>query len=502
MPFKEFSRNFKPLQLVPEEQIEYLYSGILDVLSKTGIVFDNKSALDLLENNGCNIDRDQKKAYIPPTLVEECLRKCPSSFTVQARNPEDNVRIGGNRLNFMTYPGRMSVDLETWEPKKATRKEYYEAVTVLDALDSLHMLCAYTPWFEMENVPSAMAMPESLAARLRNSSKVPMVGSLLECDKFHLKMAEAVGTEIIQIANTASPLALNDDVIEMIFRLEHSDFVLVVGDGGNFGATAPATVAGAVVTGCAQMMAAIVLAKLIKPEARIIASNGMLQLNMRTGHPRFGDVSTSLQVLASNQIWKKYGIPTFLLQSYSSKKIDFQQGYERMFMILTNALAGIDIIGVHGTVSSEITHHPIQAILDDDIAHMVGRFLEGITVSEETAALDLIREIGPVPGSYLGSAHTRNWWQKEQFIPATADILTYDEWMSGNRKDCLDYAKERMEKIISSHEVTPRLSSEQDEAIEKILNEAREFYKKEGHITEQEWEEYEKALKSPYYPYE
>lgn len=502
MPFKEFTRNFKPLNIITEEKVEYLYSGIMDVLANTGMLFENINALTLLENNGCKIDWENQKAYIPPTLVEECLRKCPGSFTIKARNQENNVIIGGGRLNFMTYPGRMSVDLDTWEPKRATRKEYYQAITVLDALESLHMLCAYTPWFEMDNVPSAMAMPESLAARLRNSSKVPMVGSLLECDKFHLKMAEAVGTEIIQIANTASPLALNDDVIKMIYRLENSDFVLVVGDGGNFSATAPATVAGAVITGCAQMMAAIVLAKLIRPEVRIIASNGMLQLNMRTGQPRFADVSTPLHILASNQIWKKFDIPTFLLQSYNSKKIDFQQGYERMLMILSNALAGIDIIGVHGTISSELTHHPIQAILDDDIAHIVGRFLGGVNVSQETAALDLIRDVGPVPGSYLGSAHTRTWWQKEQFLPPAADILTYDEWLDGDRKDCLDYAKERMNDLISNHKVCPLLSPLENEAVEAVLNEARKYYRAEGHITDQEWQKYEQALMAPNYPYE
>ena len=502
MPFKEFTRNFKPLNIIPEEKVDYIYSGIMDVLANTGMLFENTKALALLEKHGCKIDWDEQKAYIPPALVEECLRKCPGSFTIKARNPKNNVKIGGSRLNFMTYPGRMSVDLDTWEPRRATRKEYYQAVTVLDALESLHMLCAYTPWFEMENVPSAMAMPESLAARLRNSSKVPMVGSLLECDRFHLKMAEAAGTEIIQIANTASPLALNDDVIKMIYRLESSDFVLVVGDGGNFSATAPATVTGAVITGCAQMMGAIVLAKLIRPEARIIASNGMLQLNMRTGQPRFADVSTPLHILASNQIWKIFDIPTFLLQSYNSKKIDFQQGYERMFMLLSNALAGIDIIGVHGTISSEITHHPIQAILDDDLAHIIGRFIEGVHVSEETAALDLIREVGPVPGSYLGSVHTRTWWQKEQFLPQTADILTYDEWLDGDRKDCLDYARERMDEIILNHKTDPALLPAEDEAIESILNEAKEYYRAEGHITNQEWEKYEKALKTPHYPYE
>lgn len=501
MALKKFVRNFKPLEILTEEQVETIYAGILEILWKTGIVFDHKGALQLLEKHGCRVSYEQRKVCIPSELVEESLRKCPASFVIKARNPEYDVQVGGNQLIFMTYPGRMSVDLDNWDLQRATRKEYYEAVTVLDALESLHTLCAYTPWFEMEGVPPAMAMPESLAARLRNSTKVPMVGSLLECDIFHLQMAEAVGTEIIQIANTASPLTINEDVIDMIFRLSDSDFVLVVGDGGNLGATAPATIAGAAVTGCAQMMAAMVLAKLVRPGARIIASNGMLPLNMRSGHPRFGDVSTSLHTIACNQIWRKFGVPTFLLQSCSSKKIDFQLGYERMFMVLANALSGTDLIGIHGTVSSEISHHPVQAILDDDMAHMIGRFLEGVNVSDGTLALELIREVGPVPGNYLGSEHTREWWRKEQFIPKAADILTYDEWIDNDKKDCLDYAKDRMAGLVAAHKADPPLTAKQEEDVERVLKEAREHYRNKGHITGHEWEAYMKSITSPGYPF-
>lgn len=501
MAVKKFKRAFKPLAILTEEQVNSIYAGILEVLWTTGVVFDHDDALQLMDKHGCKVASDQKKVFIPSDLVEECLRICPSNFTIKARNPEYDLQVGRNSLNFMTYPGRMSMNLDTWDPQIATRKEYYEAVTVLDALESIHALCAYTPWFEMAGVPPAMAMPESLAARLRNSTKVPMVGSLLECDIFHLQMAEAVGTEIIQIANTASPLRINKDVIDMIFRLSDSDFVLVVGDGGNLGATAPVTIAGAAVTGCAQMMAALVLAKLIRPETRIIASNGMLPLNMRSGHPRFGDVSTSLHTIACNQIWQKFDIPTFLLQSFSSKKIDFQLGYERMFMVLASALSGSNIIGIHGTVSSEMTHHPIQAILDDDIAHMIGRFLEGVNVSADTLALDLIREVGPVAGNYLSSEHTRDWWSKEQFIPETADILTYDEWRNNGKKDCLDYAREQMSELAATHKVDPPLTSSQEEDVERVLGEARKHYFKQGHIAGNEWETYMESIKSPQYPY-
>ena len=58
----------------------------------------------------------------------------------------------------------------------------------------------------------------------------------------------------------------------------------------------------------------------------------------------------------------------------------------------------------------------VKAILDDDIAGMAGRFLEGVEVSDETMAVDLINRVGPIPGMFLDKAHTRKWYKKEQYV--------------------------------------------------------------------------------------
>jgi trimethylamine--corrinoid protein Co-methyltransferase len=120
--------------------------------------------------------------------------------------------------------------------------------------------------------------------------------------------------------------------------------------------------------------------------------------------------------------------------------------------------------------------------LDDDIAGMIGRFLDGVEVTDETLAVDLIERVGPIPGFFLDKEHTRNWWKKEQYLPKAADCLTYPEWVKSGKKDCLDYAKARMEEILSTHEVSIHLTEEQDRKISDILEEAYAHYKSEGLI--------------------
>jgi trimethylamine--corrinoid protein Co-methyltransferase len=167
---------------------------------------------------------------------------------------------------------------------------------------------------------------------------------------------------------------------------------------------------------------------------------------------------------------------------------------------LLGALAGYSPICLHGGIYGEITAHPLFAIIDDDLAGMIGRLLEGIEVNDETLCVDMISQIGPIPGYYLNTKHTRQWWEKEQFTQKIADTLTYPEWIGNGKKSCIDYAKERMDEILSTHVPNP-LSPEQEKIVEDTLIEAREYYRKKGKISDSEWELYKKDLESPDYPF-
>lgn len=500
---KGFKRNFSPLKILTDEQIQTIHQATLDVLRETGVRIEHKRALKFLEKNGCKVDYEQMRVRFPEGLVEECLRKCPSSFRVKARDPKDDLILGGNTLHFFGAPGMQTVDIDTWELRTPTRKEYYDAVKVLDALPTHHMQQVYTPYFGFEHVPEIMKITESVAAKTRNSSKFMLGGFSMGCEIFNIQMAQAVGMEIMTAGMLASPpLTFYKDTVECAFRVLEAGMPIGVDTGTVFGATGPATLAGSLVIYNAELMAGIVLIQLLKPGARTFVFGFPHPMNMRSGAPAFGDIGISLFNVAYNQIWQKYGIPSRgTAGTYtSSKKIDFQGGYERAIGTILPAISGANLINLHGGIYGELAHHPIQSILDDDLAGMVGRFLEGIEVNDETVALDLIEQVGPIPGSYLDKEHTRKFWRKEQFVPKAADRLTYPEWLSMGKKDCIDYAKERMEKILATHKPTP-LSQNQEEDIERILKEARKYYKEKGMISDGEWEAMKKDLESPNYPY-
>jgi trimethylamine--corrinoid protein Co-methyltransferase len=325
-----------------------------------------------------------------------------------------------------------------------------------------------------------MRIPEICAAKIRNSTKWFFDGYSNDCEIFIIQMAQAMGIDIMCSMLASPPLTFYGEAVECAFRMAEAGMAGRVLPGGICGATAPVTIAGSTVTANAEILAGIVLLQLMRPGMRIEVKDFTYPQNMRTGSPAFANIGVSLHGVVFSQIWRRYGIPAGMTTAYPSSKIpDFQCGYEKAIIALIAALSGINLQLVQGAIHGELTHHPVQAIIDDDLVGMIGRFLEGVEVSDETIALDLIAQVGPIPGEYLSKEHTRKWWRKEQFIPQVADTLTYPEWMKKGKKSCLEYAKEKMEEILAKHKPTP-LTGSQERDIEKILEDARKFYKDKG----------------------
>jgi trimethylamine--corrinoid protein Co-methyltransferase len=502
MALKGFLRRFPPLTILTDEQVEQIHQGTLDVLAVAGARIHHDEALNVLKKAGCKVDFDQKLVKFPPALVEEALRKCPSSFRVKSRNPMHDMILGLDHVLFFNFPGRDIVDLETWESREPTRQEHIELISVLDALPTVHFLNNY-PYFGYKGIPENMKEMEGAVLRLAHSTKVTMEIANNDIDMFTFRIANAIGTEIFANPNTSSPLTCYTDQTNACFLASEYDLPSMIWDGATAGSTAPASIAGAVISSNAEVIPYIVLLQLLNPGARVAVANLVLPQNMKSGAPAFGDIGVSLHTAAYNQVWRRYGIPMVASSSgvSNSKIIGFQLAYEKTIPSLIGAISGSSAVQIHSSVYGEITAHPVQAILDDDIANMIGRFVEGLEMNDESLAVDLINEVGPIPGHYLSTQHTRKWWSREQYVTKSADKLTYPEWIQGGKTNSIDYAKGIMEDILANHKVDPPLTPKEEDDVERILIEARNYYKKKELISSSEWEEYRETLKKEGRPY-
>lgn len=476
-----FRLNLDPLKIVTEGDIDEIHRGTLDVLENTGLRIEHQEALKLFGKNGCKVNVSDNRVRIPPGLVEECLRKCPSSFRIKARNSRNDMIVGGNSLYVSLFPGMETIDLNTWEPRKPTKEEFDDAVRVIDALENIHFFSNYTPWFGYEGLPPVMCIPEAFAAVARNSSKVLKTGYSKDSEIFTIQMAQAIGADAMVSCMASPPLTYYTDAIESLYRGLEAEFPVTILSGGVMGGSLPATIAGAIVANNAELIAGVVLAQLIRPGAKVIVQNFVFPQNMRSGIPAFGSIECSLHNVIFNQYFRRFGVPTYFVNTgpVSSKIPDFQCGCEKTFLGILTALSGAHIILLCGSLFGELIFHPVQAILDDDLSGMIRRFLQGVNVDEESLALDLIKKVGPIPGHYLDKEHTRVLWKKEHFVPKVSDRLSLPEWVATGKKTALDNAKKRMKEILETHKPI-QLSPNQEDDLKRILEEARKYYKKRG----------------------
>jgi trimethylamine---corrinoid protein Co-methyltransferase len=483
MPAKGYSRNFKPFRIITEEQIESIHHGSLDILEEVGVRFESQKALNLFERNGCKVDQHARRVRFPPGLVEECLELCPSSFSLRALKKENNLNVGGNTMYWAAFPGMRTVNIDTWEPCTPTVQENHDAVKVLDSLENVHLACSYTPYCELEGVPPAMLLPTSCWSQMKYFAKPVRVGQAQDSHIWGIQMAQLLDVDIFAAMESAPPLTWYEDAIDCAWDVAEAGYPVEVGCGAVLGGTGPATLAGGLSASNAEVMSGIVLVQLVRPRTPILSNAFVFPQNMMTGAPGFGRIEISLFNVMYNQMWRgKYNIPTMFGSTGmgNSKAIDYQLGYEKSIATVLTAISGASIINFVGGLTGELSHHPVLSVLDNDVAGMIGRFLEGVEINHETLATDLIEKVGPIPGFFLGEAHTREWWKREQYLPKVSDQLTHAEWSAAGRKSAMDYAKEKVEQILDSYEQV--LPDDKDQELDRILEDARRYYQKQGLI--------------------
>lgn len=480
---KGFKRNFEPIKILTESQVELIHTASLQVLDEVGFNYESDKALKLLEEHGCRVDYETKIAKIPPSLVEESIRKTPSSFYLRARDPEKGVRFGGNTLYFMNSAGARYTDVETGLVTIPTLEQNNIGVLVSDALETVHVFPSYTPYFEIEGVPPVMSCPVSCAQRHRFSTKPSRGAQPTDTFIWETQIAQACGAQIMGCVEGAAPLSLAEDPCNAAFYYLEADFPIYIASGSIMGGSHPVTIAGASVSHNAELLAIIVLLQCIQPGAGVIANNFVSAMNMQTGDLNFGTAAIALHQMAYNQIWHQfYKIPINNTGSAfsNSKKIDYQTAAEKLPLAMCSALSGANLIVLHGGVTAELAYNPILAVIDDDVANTIGRIVESFDVNDVMIGLDVIREVGS-SGTFLSSKDTRTYWKTEDYMPKIFDKSSYQEWLNTGKKTVLDIAKKRYEEILATHKPAS-LTAEQDKEIDRVLKEATDYYKKKGLI--------------------
>lgn len=125
---------------------------------------------------------------------------------------------------------------------------------------------------------------------------------------------------------------------------------------------------------------------------------------------------------------------------------DQQAASDMTQAIMTATICGSSYNYFTGYIETGMTCSLESLIFCDSVIGMAKRFSEGIEVSAETLAEDVIDEVGP-GGSFMAVEHTVEHF-REHWQPGIFERKTYAKWLDAGSRDLRQRCIEKMDKIV------------------------------------------------------
>ncbi|UCC19464.1 MAG: trimethylamine methyltransferase family protein [Promethearchaeota archaeon] len=456
--------KMEKLQVLSNDEIELIHSASLDLLSSVGIKIDAKDTREILKENGAETDNSTNFVKFPEDLVKEQLKKVPNSFKVFGSDGSFNFEINTNSMIFATIgtPVKIYDPLRASGVRKTILEDTIKQIRIVDALENIscsnldvwpndisytaiHAHCIYQ-WAKNTKKPYGMGC----IGRLASQDMMNMVSILVGGEDELINRPRLIG-----YFSPTSPLhfpQLMTNGFEVFAKYKQPT---IIPPEALAGSSAPVTLAGLLTQTNAEIIGGAILSQIYNPGAPIFYGTVSHITDMRSGNSAMGSVETGLITAGIAQMARFYNIPSRgpgLVTD--SKLLDLQNGFERFQTLLLAAQAGINYITCAGTYEATLVEALELLVIDDELAGMVKRAVEGIKVNEETIGLDTIKKVATSdkPGvNFLVEKHTRKYMKQELYMPihklSNRDRRT--TWRKKGSKDIIESAKEKVDQILS-----------------------------------------------------
>jgi len=442
-----------------DDQIERIHNASLEILDRTGVCLYEQEALDLLQKAGVVVS-EENRVRIPPGLVEWALSIAPKRVVLCDRHGRRVMPL--ERGNVFFGPGSDCpnvLDHRTGERRPSTLEDIVEGIRVCDALPNIDFLMSICV---PSDVDPEIADRHQMRAMLMNSTKpILFVTTEFEGCVDVVEMAQLVagGEEALRrnpicacYINVTSPMRHNAEALrKLLFMAERglpTTYTPVVLRGVN----GPVTAAGAMALANAGELAGLVLAQLKREGTPVILTGGVNDmLDMRTTLDIYAAPENRVMLV---ELAHRYGLPIFGLAGASDAKLpDEQAAAEAAFSLILETLCGAQMAHDVGYLEGGMCNSLEQIVICDELINFVKRFMQGLEVSEETLALDVIDEVGP-RGDFLGTRHTMQHF-KEDWYPELFDRRNFVDWAAAGSKTLRQRARDRVEDILENHRPEP-----------------------------------------------
>lgn len=466
------------LEILSPIEIKRIHEATLNVLTEVGVRFPNKSALEIWSDHGAQIDWDTQIVRIPAPLVETAMQKVPPSFLLAARDPVKDLPLDGNHVYLGTDGcGTEVIDLTTGNRRRSCLQDVRDIARIADSLPEIafHWVAV-----SAQDCPKETRGLHEILAVFENSDKHVQTESIYSRNEASaaIEMAKIItgGSQelrarpILSIMQcTTSPLAQDAGSLEGALIAAEAGIPVGFMTMASCLTTGPATLAGTLVVGNAEVISALALIQLAHPGAPVFYAAAQTSADLRTGGYTGGGPEDFLFGAATNLLADFYNIPLSMGSfATGAKQPDWQAGIENSLSTFMASISMSDMLLGAGLLHGSRIWSYEQLLLDCEIFRLIGKVLEGIPVDEETLAIDTIKTVGP-GGNFLTQKHTLKH-MRERWVPEFMDRRPYEVWEE-KRDSARDWARSKARKIFETHQPAPlesRLKAELQRIITSI----------------------------------
>jgi len=452
------------LNILSDELVNRIIAEGMELLMDPGVRVHNEEALRLLADAGAEVDMEAQIARIPEPIVRQALETAPSEFYLYDLDGEPVVHYGGDSVQFDPGSAAITVlDSQTQEQRPPLTADFVKFVKLVETLPQLDaqstaMICS--------DVAKEIGDLYRLYLALNYMRKPIITGAFRKDTWWTMKemlvavagSEEALAARPIAVFDVcpSPPLLWSDLTCQNLIDCARHDIPSELVSMPLAGATAPVTLAGAVVQHTAECLSGVTICQLAKPGAPIVWGGSPATFDMREGTTPMGAVGTWMIDCAYTQVGKALGLPTHAYLGMSDAKVvDAQCGLESAGGTLMAALAGINMVSGAGMMDFESCQSYEKLVIDAEIIGMAKRLIAGIEARDDPIALTLMRKLGH-RADYLAQPHTLRWFDKELYIPsAVIDRSSLDGWKRRGAKTAFERATERVQQLLLTYQPSP-----------------------------------------------
>ncbi|MPV86032.1 trimethylamine methyltransferase family protein [Ostreibacterium oceani] len=460
-------RKIRTYDLLDETSLEKIEQTADRILAEIGIEFrDDPETVELFRKAGGQVTETKPDCWrikFPPGMIRECLKTAPAQFTQHARNPKNNVVIGGDAMVFApSYGSPFVMDLDNGR-RYGTITDFQNLIKLGQSSPWLHhsggTIC------EPTDIPVNKRHLDMVYAHIKYSDR-GFLGSITAPERAEdsITMCRILfGTDFVDKHcvvmgnfNVTSPLVLDGVTTQGIRTYAaanqgsiHVPFLLG-------GAVSPLTMPGALAQCLAESMTACAITQLTRPGAPVVLGCFLSSLAMRSGSPTFGTPEPALASLVMGQLARRLNIPLRCAGNFSTSKLPDAQAMQQSMMSMMSAVQGGANFILHsaGFLDGLLSMSYEKFVMDTDLCGMLHSYCQGFEVNDDTLAFEALAELGP--GQHLFStAHTMRHYQTAYYDSALDDNQPWEHWTEQGGIDMATRANQRWKQLLADYEAPP-----------------------------------------------